>query len=134
VPITTKVVSSNPIHGNVYSIQHYVIKFLSDLRQVGGFSPVSSTNKPDRHDITEILLKLALNTINQTKLYRYLKTVKYDLFVENSAFVDFMSRPIYELKNSTRNIFFSLPTWTTPYITQFLYLNDYILELHNPRI
>ena len=32
------------------------------------FSPVSSTNKTDRHDITEILLKLALNTINQTKL------------------------------------------------------------------
>ena len=26
-----------------------------------------STNKPDRHDITEILLKVALNTIKQTK-------------------------------------------------------------------
>jgi hypothetical protein len=24
VPITTDVVSSNPTHGNVYSIQHYV--------------------------------------------------------------------------------------------------------------
>jgi hypothetical protein len=34
------------------------------------FSPgtlVSSTNKTDRHDIVEILLKVALNTINQTK-------------------------------------------------------------------
>jgi hypothetical protein len=39
VPITTKVVSLNPVHGEVYSIQHYVIKFVSDLRQVGGFSP-----------------------------------------------------------------------------------------------
>jgi hypothetical protein len=29
--------------------------------------PVSSTNKTDRHDITEILLKVALNTIKQTK-------------------------------------------------------------------
>jgi hypothetical protein len=28
--------------------------------------PVSSTNKADRHDITEILLKVALNTIKQT--------------------------------------------------------------------
>jgi hypothetical protein len=28
--------------------------------------PVSSTNKTDRHDITEILLKMALNTIKQT--------------------------------------------------------------------
>jgi hypothetical protein len=31
VPITTKVVSSNPVHGEVYSIQHYVIKYVSDL-------------------------------------------------------------------------------------------------------
>ena len=34
--ITTKVVSSNPANGEVYSI-HYVIKFVSGLRQVGGF-------------------------------------------------------------------------------------------------
>jgi hypothetical protein len=34
VPITTNVVSSNIAHGEVYSIQHYVIKFVSDLRQV----------------------------------------------------------------------------------------------------
>jgi hypothetical protein len=40
VPITTKVVSSNPVHGEVYSIQHYVIKFVSDLRQIGGFLQV----------------------------------------------------------------------------------------------
>jgi len=38
VPITTKATSSNPAHGKVYSIQYYVIKFVSDLRQVGGFS------------------------------------------------------------------------------------------------
>jgi hypothetical protein len=47
-----------------------VIKFVSDLRKVGGFSPgppVSSTNKTDRHDIIEMLLKVALNTIKQTK-------------------------------------------------------------------
>jgi hypothetical protein len=37
VPITSKVVSSNPAHGEVYSIQHYVINFVNDLRQVGGF-------------------------------------------------------------------------------------------------
>jgi hypothetical protein len=34
---TTKVVSLNPSHGEVYSIQHYVIKFVSDLQQVCGF-------------------------------------------------------------------------------------------------
>jgi hypothetical protein len=37
----------------VYSIQLYD-------------TPLSSTNKTDRHDITEILLKVALSTINQT--------------------------------------------------------------------
>ena len=36
-PITTNVVSSNLAHGEVYSVQFYVIKFLSDLWQVGGF-------------------------------------------------------------------------------------------------
>jgi hypothetical protein len=30
-------VSSNPANGEVYSMQHYVIKLVSDLRQVGGF-------------------------------------------------------------------------------------------------
>jgi hypothetical protein len=30
VTITTKVVSLNPVHGEVYSIQRYVIKFVSD--------------------------------------------------------------------------------------------------------
>jgi len=29
VPITTNVVSSNPVHCKVYSIQYYVIKFIS---------------------------------------------------------------------------------------------------------
>jgi hypothetical protein len=67
VPITTNVVSSNPTNGKVYSIQHYVIKFVSDLRQVfSPGTPVSSTNKTDRHDITEILLKLTLDTLNLT--------------------------------------------------------------------
>jgi hypothetical protein len=63
---TNNVVSSNPGHGDVYSIQHYVIQFVSNLRQVGGFLRVirfPPPNKTDRHDITEILLKVALNTI-----------------------------------------------------------------------
>jgi hypothetical protein len=37
VPVTTKVVSSIPAHDEIYLIQHYVIKFVGDLRQVGGF-------------------------------------------------------------------------------------------------
>ena len=56
--------------GEVYSIQHYVIKLISNLWQVGDLLQVLrfplSTNKTDRHDITEILLKVALNTITLT--------------------------------------------------------------------
>ena len=65
VPISTKVMSSNLDQSEVYNI--IVIKFVSVLQQVGGFLRVlrSSTNKADRHDITEILLKLPLRTINQ---------------------------------------------------------------------
>jgi hypothetical protein len=39
-------------------------------------TPVSSTNKTDRHDITEILLKVALNTITLT-LYKATPTKDY---------------------------------------------------------
>ena len=34
VPIATKFVSSHLAHGDMYSMRHYVIKFVSDLRQV----------------------------------------------------------------------------------------------------
>ena len=37
VPITTSVVRYKPVHGEVYSIQHYLINFVSELRQVDGF-------------------------------------------------------------------------------------------------
>ena len=59
-------------------VQHCVIKFVSDLWQVSGFlrgPPVSSTNKTDRHNISEILLKVALNTIKQTNNQIYICTV-----------------------------------------------------------
>jgi hypothetical protein len=38
VPITTNVVSSNHTHGEAYSIQHYVIKFVRDMRSSVFFS------------------------------------------------------------------------------------------------
>ena len=69
VLITTKVVSSNPTHDEVISIQLYVIKFVSDLRQVGGFLRVLQFPPPIKLTVaiyTEILLKVALNTITLT--------------------------------------------------------------------
>ena len=64
MPITTNVVSLNPIHGEVYSIQNCVIKFVSDLRQIGGFLQVLRFPPPIKLTamiITEILLR-KLNT------------------------------------------------------------------------
>ena len=56
-------------------VQHYVIKFVSDLRPVGDFlsaPPVSSTNKTDRHDITikQTIMIEGLST-NESLLYLY---------------------------------------------------------------
>ena len=57
----------------MYSIQHYVIKFVSNLRQVSGFSGF-------HHNIADILLKVVLNTITLTLNVLFLGrlvTVKY---------------------------------------------------------
>ena len=62
VPITTKVVSLNPTHGEVYSIQLLCDKvYQCSLFSPG--TPVSSNDINDLHDTTEKLLKVVLNTI-----------------------------------------------------------------------
>ena len=51
--------------------QPQMIKFTSCFPMVGGSpgTPASSTTKTGRHDIAEILLKVALNTKNQNQLH-----------------------------------------------------------------
>ena len=89
----------------MYSIQHYVIKCVSDLQQVGGVhgsTLVSSTNTIDRRDITEILLRVALNTINQPisemnnlSLFNDFKfNVTVDVGCENTAMEDHYQQDI----------------------------------------
>jgi hypothetical protein len=53
-------VSSMPVHGEVSSIQHYVVKFVSYMRQVffSGYSCSSYFPKLIL-DLTEIILKVA---------------------------------------------------------------------------
>ena len=53
-------------------------------------TPVSSTNKTDHHDITEILLKVLLNTIDQTRML-------FDIFKELLPFFseNISSRSLY---------------------------------------
>jgi hypothetical protein len=58
MPITSNILSSDPTHDEVYSIQHYVIKFVSDFRQVDGFlrvlrfpPPIKLTATVLSHDV-----------------------------------------------------------------------------------
>jgi hypothetical protein len=78
---TTKIVSSKTHSIELYAIQHYVIKFDSDSRQISGFlrTLVSSITKADLHDISEILSKVVLNTITLTLQVDVHLMVKYKL-------------------------------------------------------
>jgi hypothetical protein len=57
------------------------------------YSPISSTNKTDRHDIAEILLKVALKTIKQTissPVKQPLKKPSFSFCFEVSSNIVFM--------------------------------------------
>ena len=60
VLITTKVASSTPAYDEVYSIQHYAMKFVSDLRQICGFLRVLQFPPP-----------IKLTTTNSTIYLKY---------------------------------------------------------------
>ena len=92
VAITTDVVSSNLDQGEVYNIMYFSLD-----------PPVSSTNKTDRHDITEILLKVALSTIKQTNKHNH-ATGTFLYFFDLSAPVLAFLEALY-LGNRTRFTF-----------------------------
>jgi len=57
-----------------------VIKFVSDLRQVGGFLRAlrfPSTNKTDRLDMTEILLNVTLTAITYAQTQKIIFICSY---------------------------------------------------------
>ena len=90
VPITTKVVSSNPTHGEVYSIQYYVIKSVSDFRQVSDFLFVlqfSPPTKTDSHAITEILLNTILMTRKKELLDLCFKILHYIVIITQNLWM-----------------------------------------------
>ena len=67
----------NPSNGELYSIQHFVIKFVSDLRQIGDF--FSSTNKTDLPDINgKKMLKVGLNTKNPNPCFSQITSVCFN--------------------------------------------------------
>jgi hypothetical protein len=57
-----------PLRERCTALCDKVCQWLATGRWFSPCPPVSSTNKTDRHDITEILLNVALNTIKPTKL------------------------------------------------------------------
>ena len=61
--ITTDIVSSNLDQGECTSLYDKVCQCLVTGGWFSPGPPLSSTNKTDRHDIADILLKVALNTI-----------------------------------------------------------------------
>ena len=136
-----KVVSSNPVHGEVYSIQHYVInvsQWLVTDRWFSPRTPVSSTNKTDSHDITEILLKVALDTINQP-YYLWIRNLyfKFVLVVykwKKSKFCPFVDERRITITSHNAIVFVSNNTNKTQHLWSKLWFNrwmEWVIELLN---
>ena len=72
VPITNNILSSNPAHHKTrctrYNIMWQSLSVTCGRLVIFCRYSVSSTNKTNRHDITEIMLKMVLNTITLTLL------------------------------------------------------------------
>ena len=122
VPITTKVLTSNPAHVEVYSIQRYAMKFVSDLHQVRLFSPGtpdSCTNKTGRHDLTERLLKVALNTITPSP-YKYNNMKLIILKFNICAFVVYLfyTKQLQEMNENNNKRYFLIHKLLCVYTTQ----------------
>ena len=98
--IITNVVSSNPAHSEVYSIQHYVFKFVSKLRQV-----IDILQFPPQIKliaiINEILLEVALNTIT-------LQCIVYNAFSKLWHVCPHVVRIIWIESDSSRDV--GIPT------------------------
>ena len=60
VPVTTNVVCPNPAHGDVYSIQHYVIKFVCDLLRFPPPIKLTTTENSVENGIKHHILYLTL--------------------------------------------------------------------------
>ena len=77
--------SPNSAHGEVHSIKLYMIKLVSELRQVDSFLRLLQfppcAKKTDRHDIARILFKVALSTVALTMTRQLSK--QYSLSTRN---------------------------------------------------
>ena len=122
---------SNPAHlGGVLDTTsyHQFCQRLSACRRFFPDTPVSSTNKTDRHDKTEISLKVALNTIN-LPLYLFAYQCVHDdviviiLCIHTQSYQDTYNWK-YVVTISSDNVFISVdPT----YCPLFIILKQYTM-------
>jgi hypothetical protein len=75
MPITTRVVSLNPAHGEVYYIQLYVIKFVSGFLWVIRFPPPIKRNM-----VNLLILKISLSE-SKEQIYTLPTNIYYRYFV-----------------------------------------------------
>ena len=120
--IAINVDSSKTARGKVHSIQHHVTKFVSDLRHVGGYnrvlrSPSSSIHKTDRHDITAILLKVALHTLTLNIWSKWWI----------SGLITYFSylTPLFRQRNISKNLYLSA------FVVAYLKITFYYFSLRN---
>ena len=102
------VVSSNPAHDKVYSKQHYVKKFFSDFRQVGGFLRILRFPPPIK---LKYCGKAALNTItltssassdiSQTNQFLDQITVQKEYYIHIFLFFKWSFNSVYCINNIT---------------------------------
>ena len=67
-------------------------RWLAAARWFSSCPPVSSTNKTDRHDITEILVKVALGTTKQTSKHMFMWMLIYH---SQWHHYEYISYPLY---------------------------------------
>ena len=111
-----------------------VCQWLATGRWFSPGPPVFSTNKPDYHDITEILLKVALNTIkpNHTPQYTWLCFQQEDTvhLVINGKKSQYTST-LYSKRELTHKIVYGLKRIWGPYT--ILWVTDRSINWHLAR-
>jgi hypothetical protein len=117
--LSTKVVSSNPAHGEVYSIQHYVIKFVSDLQQVSGFLRVVRFPPPIKLISKWFLGFFFIMYRGMTKVE---ESIIHECLITSNESIN-LSRRLQEIKGLGLGLW-----WLTPFSTIFQLHRDYVIK------